>query len=93
MLLVPFVENAFKHGIGLTSDPFIRITLEARNGGLTFQVGNNYNKEHFSKDNSSGIGLANVKNRLALLYPGRHELKIEDSGTEFWVTLQLTLPC
>ena len=93
MLLVPFVENAFKHGIGLTRDPFIHIELKARDGQLHFSVSNNYNNQHFSKDNSSGIGLVNVKNRLALLYPGKHMLSIHDTGKQYQVTLQLTLPC
>jgi sensor histidine kinase YesM len=93
MLLVPFVENAFKHGIGLTRDPFIHIELKAKNSQLFFSVINNYNNQHFSKDNSSGIGLVNVKNRLALLYPGKHTLTITDTGKQYQVTLQLTLTC
>lgn len=93
MLLVPFVENAFKHGIGLTRDPFIHIELTNKKGQLFFSVTNNYNNQHFSKDNSSGIGLVNVKNRLALLYPGKHSLTIQDTGKEYKVTLQLTLTC
>jgi len=93
MLLVPFIENAFKHGIGLTTHPFIHIELKAKNKQLHFSVVNNYNNQHFSKDNSSGIGLVNVKNRLALLYPGKHMLTIHDTGKQYQVTLNLTLPC
>jgi two-component system, LytTR family, sensor kinase len=93
MLLVPFIENAFKHGIGLTRDPYIHIKLKTGQGILKFSVANNYNSQHFSKDNSSGIGLENVRNRLALLYPGKHTLTIDDTGKQYQVNLQLTLTC
>jgi Putative regulator of cell autolysis len=93
MLLVPFVENAFKHGIGLIRDPYISIQLKVVKGQLHFSVANNYNKQHFSKDNSSGIGLVNVRNRLSLLYPNKHTLTIHDTGETYTVTLQITLSC
>lgn len=93
MLLVPFVENAFKHGIGLIRQPYIAIQLKAVKGQLHFTVANNYNKQHFSKDNSSGIGLVNVRNRLSLLYPGKHVLTIDDTGELYKVSLQITLLC
>lgn len=93
MLLVPFVENAFKHGIGLIRQPYIAIQLKSVKGQLHFTVANNYNKQHFSKDNSSGIGLVNVRNRLSLLYPGKHVLTIDDTGELYKVSLQITLLC
>lgn len=94
MLLVPFVENAFKHGVGTTADPFIHIQLQTKNQKLFFRVTNNYNgNDYSSKDNSSGIGIANVKNRLNLLYPNKHDLKTEDTGTQYQVTLNVELSC
>ena len=94
MLLVPFVENAFKHGVGTTADPFIHIQLQTKNQKLFFRVTNNYNGSGYSsKDNSSGIGIANVKNRLNLLYPNRHDIKTEDTGTQYQVTLNIALSC
>jgi two-component system LytT family sensor kinase len=93
MLLVPFIENAFKHGIGLTRDPYITIQLKTVKNQLYFSVTNNYNSQHFSKDNSSGIGLVNVKNRLSLLYPGKHALTIHDKNATYEVHLNLTLSC
>jgi len=93
MLLVPFVENAFKHGIGAMLHPFIYIQLETQNKLLLFRVTNNYSKDQLSKDNSSGIGIENVKNRLGLLYPGKHNLSIEDTGEQYQVTLNLSLTC
>jgi len=93
MLLFPFVENAFKHGIGLVKDPFIKIYLEVKERHLFFSVINNYNKQNFSKDKNSGIGLSNVKNRLNLLYPGKYKLNLKDDGTIFKAELNLELSC
>ena len=93
MLLIPFVENAFKHGISLQSPSHIKITLQTTGNTLYFDV---YNSIHHKKDNDpeklqSGIGLQNVKQRLALLYPGRHELIIRDNAKEFFIHLTLKL--
>ncbi len=93
MLLVPFVENAFKHGIGLVEDPFIIISLQAKDKQLHFTVVNNYSRKKISKDKNSGIGLENVKNRLQLLYPGKYGLKIDDEHDIFSVELNLELLC
>jgi LytS/YehU family sensor histidine kinase len=92
MLLLPFVENAFKHGIGMVHNPFIKISLTLRDNKLYFSVTNNYNRSNHSKDESSGIGLANVKNRLNLLYPGKYDLSIEDNGSIHAVKLNLEMP-
>lgn len=91
MLLIPFIENAFKHGATGTS-PVIDITLDAAGGVLHLTVFNHQIK--FSrevKDNTSGIGLANVKRRLNLLYPSRHNLVIDDQPDYFSVQLQINL--
>jgi two-component system, LytTR family, sensor kinase len=93
MLLLPFVENAFKHGIGMVPNPFIKISLALQDNKLYFSVANNYNRSNHSKDESSGIGLANVKNRLNLLYPNKYDLSIEDNGNIYAVKLNLEMPC
>jgi hypothetical protein len=93
MLLVPFVENAFKHGIGLVPDPFIKIMLRVQDAGLFLSVSNNYSRNNFSKDKNSGIGLLNVRNRLQLLYPGEFSLDIRDNGEIYRVELNLDLSC
>lgn len=93
MLLIPFVENAFKHGIGLTEDPFIDIRLEVNKGQLYFLVRNNYSKDNTTKDNNSGIGLVNVKNRLTLLYNKKHQLRITDNNDIYTAELNLQLEC
>jgi LytS/YehU family sensor histidine kinase len=91
MLLVPFIENAFKHGIGLVKNPFIRIEIIVKNSLLRFTVSNNYSRENRSKDKNSGIGLTNVRNRLNLLYPGKYKLNINDDSGTFTVDLNLDL--
>jgi sensor histidine kinase YesM len=93
MLLFPFVENAFKHGIGLVKDAFIKIYLEVKEQHLFFRIINNYNKQNLSKDKNSGIGLSNVNNRLNLLYRGKYKLDLKDDGSIFKVELNLELSC
>jgi LytS/YehU family sensor histidine kinase len=90
MLLIPFVENAFKHGTRYGDQPFIHINLTAKEGGLFFQVKNKYSHETDAfKDETSGIGLGNVQSRLTLLYPGRHNLKINRVNDLFEIVLTL----
>ncbi|GAA4318928.1 sensor histidine kinase [Compostibacter hankyongensis] len=92
MLLIPFVENAFKHGVGWIKDPRIGIALNAQEGQLSFRVENKFNPaDNGPKDASSGIGLANVKSRLLLLYPQRHRLAISQENDTFHVHLTLQL--
>ncbi|HTE26163.1 sensor histidine kinase [Flavitalea sp.] len=93
MLLIPFVENAFKHGIGLATNPFIHIKLFANQKPLLFSITNNYVNANSSKDKSSGIGLANVRNRLLLLYGDRQRLNIKDENGIYQVELILDLKC
>jgi two-component system, LytTR family, sensor kinase len=77
MLLIPFVENAFKHGIGWVQQPTIKIDLDVRDSILNFSVQNKYfDNPGISKDNNSGIGLANIRSRLNLLYADKHKLLI-----------------
>ncbi|SKA40765.1 Histidine kinase [Chitinophaga eiseniae] len=91
MLLIPFVENAFKHGISLRHRSRIVISLSCNSEQLFFDV---YNSVHQRPENdperdSMGIGLNNVKERLALLYPNRHELSIRHTTSEFFVHLTI----
>ena len=92
MLLIPFVENAFKHGVGYLDDPLIDINLMVKESMLVFQVKNKYDPEtDKSKDESSGIGLSNVRSRLTLLYPGKHDLVIDTDNNLFRINLTLML--
>jgi len=92
MLLIPFVENAFKHGTGYEDQPFIEIRLTVKEHVLDFRVMNKFDwGQDTSKDKSSGIGLHNVRSRLALLYPDRHELDILTDQHLFRIHLTLQL--
>ncbi|HYK76776.1 MAG TPA: histidine kinase [Daejeonella sp.] len=93
MLLIPFVENAFKHGISLKEPSSIRISLFSKEKTLYFDVSNTIHLKAGSdpeKDNN-GIGLNNVRQRLMLLYPGKHDLSIRENGKEFFIHLTIQL--
>ncbi|MCD9853955.1 histidine kinase [Epilithonimonas sp. JDS] len=87
MLLVPFVENAFKHGD--FSGKGFTMKISDDNQTLTFHL-QNFKKQR-SKDSLSGIGIGNVKKRLEILYPKKHELNIHETETEFSVELKIDL--
>jgi sensor histidine kinase YesM len=91
LLLVPFVENAFKHisHHGSKSN-FIRLLLDRRDGYFNFSVENSKDQPGMNEQ-KGGIGLVNVKRRLELLYPGKYELKINDEQEKFKVELNLKL--
>jgi len=92
MLLIPFVENAFKHGVGLIDQPSIDIELLVREKTLYFKVRNRYNMSSTEiKDKTSGIGLGNVTRRLKLLYGNQQRLDISRNDGWFIVSLQLNL--
>jgi two-component system, LytTR family, sensor kinase len=92
MLLIPFVENAFKHGVGLIDDPEIIITLLQQENQLVFTVKNRYSDTSIeTRDKSSGIGLTNVKRRLDLLYLNLYQLELTKKEGWFIASLNLTL--
>lgn len=92
MLLIAFVENAFKHGTGLIEKPQIDVELRALQNELFFVVKNKYNDAYTEvKDKTSGIGLTNVKRRLNLLYGNHHTLEITKQNGWFITSLQLKL--
>jgi hypothetical protein len=93
MLLIPFVENAFKHGISLREPSHINVTLEMKEKTLYFDV---YNSKHVRPDfdpekGKSGVGLNNVRQRLQLLYPSKHELVVRETAKDFFVHLTIKL--
>lgn len=93
MLLIPFVENAFKHGISLKEPSFISVALHTQNNTLFFDVQNTINlkPDGDPEKTKSGIGLQNVKERLQLEYPQKHELVIRQTAKEFFVHLTINL--
>ncbi|MBV8252876.1 MAG: histidine kinase [Chitinophaga sp.] len=89
MLLVPFVENAFKHGISYAEESFIHIDISIDENMIRLIVKNSHFKERVAE--RGGIGLQNVTKRLELLYPEDYALDIQDAGSEFIVDLKLFL--
>ncbi len=91
LLLVPFVENAFKHGIRYGYPSVIRIKAEMENHTLRFLASNTIQGRERPHDENNGVGLENARRRLELLYPGRHRLEAGRQGGLFSVTLQISL--
>jgi len=91
LLLIPFIENAFKHGINSEQDSNIRIILSIANNELHLTVGNNIVQVENTSEERSGLGIENTKNRLQLLYPNKHLLTISENGTRFYVSLHINL--
>lgn len=90
MLLIPFVENAFKHGVSLNRRSWIKIDLRWRDNLLHYEVRNSiHRKEEDMERGKSGIGLSNVTARLKLVYPDKHKLDITETKNEFKVKLIL----
>lgn len=85
MLIVPFVENAFKHG-DFREKGFV-VKMSDDNKVLHFNL-HNFKKDKM-KDSTSGIGIENVKKRLEILYPKKHELNITETKSEFIVDLKI----
>ncbi|MFA5818838.1 MAG: histidine kinase [Bacteroidales bacterium] len=86
LLFIPFIENAFKHGISYREKSFIDISMLAIKDSITFRCANSLFKTRKEAENiHSGIGLENVSKRLSLLFPGKHDLKINKSDTAFEV--------
>jgi sensor histidine kinase YesM len=92
MILLPFVENSFKHGLSQElSKPWITIDLKVKGDLLIFSVENSKVPGITLESKSGGIGLNNVRRRLELLYPGSYELLTTDHGDYFAVSLKLDL--
>jgi LytS/YehU family sensor histidine kinase len=89
MLLVPFVENAFKHGISYTENSFIDIDIATTEDMIRMTVKNSHFKERVAE--RGGIGLENVLKRLELLYEQAHEIDIRETEHQFIVDLKIVL--
>jgi two-component system, LytTR family, sensor kinase len=91
LLFIPFIENAFKHGISYREKSFIDIAMQTENNRILFVCRNSVTSGTVAspEENHSGIGLENVKKRLKLLFAGKHELKITKTENEFEVDLKI----
>lgn len=93
MLLIPFIENAFKHGISLRDASFIIVILKVDNRQVRLEVSNSTHPKpvNDTEAGKSGIGLDNVKQRLALSYPNSHRIAIQEALGKHKVKLEIDL--
>ncbi|MGD0341407.1 MAG: histidine kinase [Bacteroidales bacterium] len=91
LLFITFIENAFKHGISNRGKSFIDISMISEGSSIVFKCSNSIANLKNEKEENSGIGLENIRKRLNLLFPGKHELKIDTSDNSYNVTLVINL--
>jgi len=92
LIFIPFIENAFKHGISYREKSFIDISMTTTKESISFRCANSMVKAREENEpDHSGIGLGNVTKRLNLLFPGKHDIKINKSETEFEVLLHIII--
>lgn len=89
LLLIPFIENVFKHGLINSPDAIAKIEITSSSNNVILITENRY-KEQF-KDNTTGIGINNVVKRLKLLYKDNHDLEIKDDGINYICRLSINL--
>ena len=92
LIFLPFIENAFKHGISYRSPSFIKIAMDVSQYEISFECSNSIGGkgEDFFRT-EPGIGLENVKKRLNLLFPEKHQLRITSSDKTFDVLLHIDI--
>ena len=92
LLFIPFIENAFKHGINHRESSFIDIRLSIEKIKIIFSAENSIGKGNQPSDKEhSGIGLENVRKRLALIFPGMHKLDISQTDQSYKVNVEIKL--
>ncbi|MBK7850839.1 MAG: sensor histidine kinase [Bacteroidetes bacterium] len=89
LILIPFIENAFKYGVSTHEDSTITITISIEEHKIKLVTTNRIFNYSNILTESTGIGITNTKKRLNLLYPGRHKLMIDDANANFVVQLEL----
>lgn len=91
LLFIPLVENAFKHGISMASPSFIHLVMEIEGQTVLMSVENSCYPKPATDRSGSGIGLENLKKRLAQLYPKKHHLALETLNSIYCARLQINL--
>jgi hypothetical protein len=92
LLMIPFVENSFKHGSSkMLKDPKVKLSITIERDQLTFDLCNNKPTNQDQQNGKGGIGLKNTEKRLQLLYPNKHLLKIDARDDTFSVKINITL--
>jgi len=91
LLLIPFIENSFKHSrIEDTKTGWVSMHLNSSEKNIHFRIANSVPSTPMAKDLTGGIGLENVRRRLELIYPDKFELKIDETEQEFTVILSIS---
>jgi sensor histidine kinase YesM len=91
LILLPFIENAFKYGVNAEQNSNIKIHIKTDDSSLKLIVFNNkvdVDEQHLKK---TGFGIANTKNRLELIYPEKHKLELIENDYDYTVKLDLEL--
>jgi two-component system LytT family sensor kinase len=89
-LLIPLVENSFKHGVSLgRNKQRLKIRLDIVGGNIEFYIENSMPEKQTGDEPPGGMGLSNLGKRLELIYPGNHSLETWEEGTRFMATLVL----
>ena len=91
MLLIPFIENAFKHGNKKVDSPGIIINIHAMPNKIVYEIVNYLSEDNIKKDGTGGIGLNNTKRRLELLYHKNHKLDIVQNNDKYIVNLEIDI--
>jgi hypothetical protein len=91
LILIPFIENAFKHGVNPEENSKILITVEITGNDLVLKVQNNKVNLQIKSATNEGMGIENAKTRLQLLYPSKHKLIFKEDDTKFEILLQIKL--
>ena len=91
MLLIPFVENAFKHGMNPNKESELKIKIQVTEKLFIFEIENSFDRDFkaFYKEKGFGIGIENVRQRLQYIYPGRHTLFIHKEDDRFIVKMAI----
>lgn len=93
LLLVIFVENAFKHGISYRTKSFVEISLQPHGDRLLFNCRNSRQQNTQDENMKGGVGLSNVRRRLDLLFPDDYTLDIKETDDTYTVKLEIPLTC
>lgn len=92
LILITFVENAFKHGVNNTIEPsWVKISINIKNAELTFIAQNSKSPRLRSDNIQGGIGIVNLRRRLDIMYPERYKLMIDNNPLQYMVKLKLQL--
>ncbi len=94
LLLITFLENAFKHGVSYEHESFIHVVMDAEEGSLIFRCVNSKKASENGKDrvpSEGGLGLKNIRQRLDLIYGKTYSLALHDGDTTYEVSLRIPL--